>query len=81
MKYKGTIEILNLSDENEADEIQVLFKEFSIIVFSQISAHIANPGPHESHLLKMLNTEGLAFIRGQLGKYISELKREFRFKQ
>lgn len=62
--YKGKIEILNLSDENEPNEIQ-------------ISAQVNQTGPHERQIMDIINNDGLSLIRGQLEKYIQELKTEF----
>jgi hypothetical protein len=35
-------------------------------------------GPHENELRHLINNEGLAFIRKQIGIYLKELKEEFR---
>lgn len=63
-EYKGCIEIPNLSDENEADEVT-------------INTNFDDRGSRESDIRHLLHTEGLEFIRKQLGVYIRELKEEF----
>jgi len=64
LEYKGVLEIPNLSDENDADEI-----DLNVIVETR--------GPHEAELRHLLNNQGLKFIRKQLGIYIKKLKEEF----
>ncbi|CAD5224853.1 unnamed protein product [Bursaphelenchus okinawaensis] len=64
LEYNGVLEIPNLSDENEADEVD-------------LNVTIETKGPHEAELRHILNKEGLQFIRSQLGVYIKELKQEF----
>ncbi|KAI1707401.1 activator of hsp90 ATPase like protein 1-like protein domain-containing protein [Ditylenchus destructor] len=64
IEYKGTLEIPNLSDENEASEIET-------------STKIDTRGPHEAELRQLLATDGLAFVRQQAGIYIRELKEQF----
>ncbi|KAL3083361.1 hypothetical protein niasHS_011163 [Heterodera schachtii] len=61
---KGSVEILNLSDENEAHEIE-------------ISVHIETAGPHENEIGHILSTDGLSFVRSKVGTYVRELKEEF----
>ncbi|KAF7638402.1 Aha1_N domain-containing protein [Meloidogyne graminicola] len=64
MIYTGTIQIENLSDEFEANEIR-------------ISSFIKDAGPETSFLFSLLNNEILELIRSQIGKYISDLKKEY----
>ncbi|VDK72423.1 unnamed protein product [Litomosoides sigmodontis] len=62
--YEGHIEIPNLSDENEASEVD-------------ITPSISTTGPHEDRIRHLLNNEVAAFLRKQLAVYIRELKEEF----
>ncbi|KAI6237051.1 Activator of Hsp90 ATPase [Aphelenchoides besseyi] len=62
--YNGVLEIPNLSDENQADEIDV-------------NITIETLGPHKDELYHILNTDGKTFIQKQIGVYIRELKEEF----
>uniref|UniRef100_A0A0N4Z907 Aha1_N domain-containing protein n=1 Tax=Parastrongyloides trichosuri TaxID=131310 RepID=A0A0N4Z907_PARTI len=62
--YKGYIEIPNLSDENDADEIDV-------------QSTIETRGPHEAEIRSIMSREGTKLIQEQCGKYIKELKEEF----
>ncbi|VBB31205.1 unnamed protein product [Acanthocheilonema viteae] len=62
--YEGHIEIPNLSDENEANEVDV-------------TPSITTTGPHEDRIRHLLNNEVAAFLRQQLAVYIRELKEEF----
>ncbi|CAD5231715.1 unnamed protein product [Bursaphelenchus xylophilus] len=64
LEYKGVLEIPNLSDENEADEVD-------------LNVTIETKGPHEAEIRHLLNKEGLHDIRNQLAIYIKELKQEF----
>ncbi|TKR89390.1 hypothetical protein L596_013498 [Steinernema carpocapsae] len=63
-EYKGYIEIPNLSDENEAHEVDVNF-------------NLDTKGPFEAQLRQIINGEGTKQIRDKLGVYIRELKEEF----
>ncbi|KAK0412825.1 hypothetical protein QR680_006434 [Steinernema hermaphroditum] len=63
-EYKGYIEIPNLSDENDADEIDVNF-------------NLDTKGPFEAELRRVMNGEGTEKVREQLAIYIRELKEEF----
>uniref|UniRef100_A0A0K0FAU9 Activator of 90 kDa heat shock protein ATPase homolog 1 (inferred by orthology to a human protein) n=1 Tax=Strongyloides venezuelensis TaxID=75913 RepID=A0A0K0FAU9_STRVS len=62
--YKGYIEIPNLSDENDADEIDV-------------QTTIETRGPHEAEIRSIMSREGTKLIQTQCGKYIKNLKEEF----
>ncbi|KAI3422517.1 hypothetical protein GPALN_013023 [Globodera pallida] len=64
IEYKGNVEIHNLSDENEAQEIE-------------ISTHVDTPGPHDKEIRHILSIDGLAFVRSQMASYVRELKEEF----
>uniref|UniRef100_A0A914CWG5 Activator of Hsp90 ATPase AHSA1-like N-terminal domain-containing protein n=1 Tax=Acrobeloides nanus TaxID=290746 RepID=A0A914CWG5_9BILA len=64
IEYKGYLEIPNLSDENDADEIDV-------------TLHLETQGPHEAEIRHLIRNEGLEFVRKQIGVYIRELKEEF----
>uniref|UniRef100_A0A8D0H0C4 Activator of 90 kDa heat shock protein ATPase homolog 1 n=1 Tax=Sphenodon punctatus TaxID=8508 RepID=A0A8D0H0C4_SPHPU len=63
VKYKGYVEIPNLSDENDVDEIE-------------ISVSLAKDEP-DTNLLALMRKEGAEKIRNALGTYISTLKTEF----
>jgi hypothetical protein len=58
------VEIPNLSDENDADEIDM-------------NITTETKGPHEAEIRHVLNTAGLELVRKQLGTYIQRLKEEF----
>uniref|UniRef100_A0AC34RPD4 Activator of Hsp90 ATPase AHSA1-like N-terminal domain-containing protein n=1 Tax=Panagrolaimus sp. JU765 TaxID=591449 RepID=A0AC34RPD4_9BILA len=62
--YDGVIEIPNLSDENDACEIDVNF-------------NLTTKGPHENEIRHFGNHELRDFIRKQVGLYIRDLKEEF----
>jgi len=64
LEYKGVLDIPNLSDENDADEVD-------------LNVSIETKGPHDAELRHLLSTDGLKFIRSQLAVYIHELKEEF----
>jgi len=64
LEYKGVLEILNLSDENEAHEIDM-------------NVNIETRGPQEAEIRHVFTSVGLEFIREQLGIYIKKLKEEF----
>lgn len=62
--WKGKIEIPNLSEENEADELDVIV--------------MADKSSGESFTLKeIVRSVGTKLIREKLGQYIKELKHEF----
>ncbi|XGW05487.1 hypothetical protein V3C99_016107 [Haemonchus contortus] len=63
-EYKGTLEIPNLSDENDANEIDV-------------NISVDTKGPHEATIRDLLSKAGTNKIREQLDVYIRELKEEF----
>ncbi|VDN06110.1 unnamed protein product [Thelazia callipaeda] len=64
VQYKGSVEIPNLSDENEAGEVD-------------ITPILSNGGLHEDHIRYLLKNEVAEFLRKQLAVYIRELKEEF----
>ncbi|VDK42245.1 unnamed protein product [Anisakis simplex] len=64
VEYKGYIEIPNLSDENEADEVDVTLS-------------LDKSGPHEAEIRQLFNKDVTEFVRKQLAVYIRELKEEF----
>lgn len=63
VKYKGHVEIPNLSDENDVSEVE-------------ISVGLAKDEP-DTNLLALMRQEGARQIRNALGTYISTLKTEF----
>ncbi|XP_061467829.1 activator of 90 kDa heat shock protein ATPase homolog 1 [Rhineura floridana] len=63
VKYKGHVEIPNLSDENEVNEIE-------------ISVSLAKDEP-DTNLLTLMKQQGVKQISNALGTYISTLKTEF----
>ncbi|KAL3320690.1 hypothetical protein Ciccas_000626 [Cichlidogyrus casuarinus] len=63
-KYEGKAEIPNLSDENTADELDVLIT--------------CDSATDEAHLLKQfMHSEGSKYIKEKLGQYIKQLKEEY----
>lgn len=64
IQYQGHVEIPNLSDENEADEVDVILS-------------LDTPGPHEAEIRHFFNTEVTTFVRNQIAVYIRQLKEEF----
>ncbi|VDL66674.1 unnamed protein product [Nippostrongylus brasiliensis] len=64
LEYKGTLEIPNLSDENDSSEIDV-------------NVSLDTKGPHEAAIREILNRLGTEKIRAALDVYIRELKEEF----
>uniref|UniRef100_A0A7E4VE68 Aha1_N domain-containing protein n=1 Tax=Panagrellus redivivus TaxID=6233 RepID=A0A7E4VE68_PANRE len=62
--YEGHIEIPNLSDENEADEVDT-------------NLTLSTRGPHEADIRQIVNKEVKELVRKQLTVYIRELKEEF----
>ncbi|KAM9294635.1 activator of 90 kDa heat shock protein ATPase homolog 1 [Gastrophryne carolinensis] len=63
MKYKGHVEIPNLSDENDSDEVE-------------IRVSLAKDEP-DTNLLNLMRNSGAKRIREALATYISTLKTEF----
>uniref|UniRef100_A0A8C8RZN0 Activator of 90 kDa heat shock protein ATPase homolog 1 n=1 Tax=Pelusios castaneus TaxID=367368 RepID=A0A8C8RZN0_9SAUR len=63
VKYKGYVEIPNLSDENDVDEVE-------------ISVSLAKDEP-DTNLLALMKQEGTKKIRDAMSTYISTLKTEF----
>jgi len=64
VEYKGYLEIPNLSDENEASELD-------------ITLCLESSGPHEEELRHLIRNEVDHMVRTQLATYIRELKEEF----
>ncbi|XP_044756789.1 activator of 90 kDa heat shock protein ATPase homolog 1 [Coccinella septempunctata] len=64
-KYSGTFKVPNVSEENDV-------KEFDITVSMK-----DEDGEEASEIKKVLQKDGVAAVRSQLGKYITELKEEF----
>ncbi|XP_069772174.1 activator of 90 kDa heat shock protein ATPase homolog 1b isoform X2 [Narcine bancroftii] len=63
IKYKGTVEVPNLSDENDIDEVDVI-------------VGLAKDEP-ETKLLDLMKTDGANMIRKALLNYVDTLKLEF----
>ncbi|KAG1685231.1 Activator heat shock protein ATPase 1 [Nymphon striatum] len=63
-KFEGSIEILNLSEENSVDEIDI-----------EVTTKEKSDGAHQ--LKEMIRTKGLQQIREKLGQYIIDLNTEF----
>lgn len=63
-EYKGTFEIPNLSDENEASEVDV-------------NTSLSGNGPMAHQIRQVLNKSFIAKIQDVLAVYIRELKEEF----
>ncbi|KAJ7345040.1 hypothetical protein JRQ81_000990 [Phrynocephalus forsythii] len=63
VKYKGHVEIPNLSDENDVDEVEIMVS-------------LAKDEPDTS-LLALMKQEGAKQIVNALGTYVSTLKTEF----
>nr|XP_033808262.1 activator of 90 kDa heat shock protein ATPase homolog 1 [Geotrypetes seraphini] len=63
VKYKGQVEIPNLSDENDASEVE-------------ICASLLKDEPH-TQLLVFMKKEGVKRIRAAVATYITSLKTEF----
>ncbi|XP_030642276.1 activator of 90 kDa heat shock protein ATPase homolog 1b [Chanos chanos] len=63
IKYKGSIEVPNLSDENTMDDLD-------------ISVTLCKDEP-ETPLLTLMKTEGVDKVRAALGSYLGFLKTEF----
>ncbi|CAJ0939029.1 unnamed protein product, partial [Mesorhabditis belari] len=64
LEYKGHIEIPNLSDENDASEVDVNF-------------YVETKGPAEAQIRHIFNRLGVERVRELVGMYIKELKEEF----
>ncbi|CAI4222849.1 unnamed protein product [Auanema sp. JU1783] len=64
IEYKGNAEIPNLSDENEAHEVDVNFS-------------ITTKGPHDAQIRTFLHKFGVPRMQEKLGEYIKELKQEY----
>lgn len=63
VKFKGHVEIPNLSDENDVDEVE-------------ISISLAKDEP-DTNLMVLMKQEGMKKIRNAMSTYISTLKTEF----
>ncbi|XP_039597530.1 activator of 90 kDa heat shock protein ATPase homolog 1a [Polypterus senegalus] len=63
IKYKGQVEVTNLSDENELDELDI-----------HVSLGKDEP---ETNLFELMKKEGTERIRQALGTYVQMLKTEF----
>jgi PREDICTED: hypothetical protein len=66
LKIEGTVDIPNLSEENDIDEIEV-----------QISVTKGDGTVQSSILKDILRNRGTELIRQKLGMYIEELKKDF----
>lgn len=89
VKYKGTVEVPNLSDENDMEDLDVSIRQqthFSterprkkIVtpvargLFSQISISLNKEEP-ETPLLALMRTKGADKIRQTLGSYVGLMK-------
>ncbi|GMS79296.1 hypothetical protein PENTCL1PPCAC_30352 [Pristionchus entomophagus] len=63
-EVKGHVEIPNLSDENDADEVDV-------------NTTISSKSPMEAPIRHLINKKGVEAVRAALAVYIRELKEEF----
>uniref|UniRef100_A0A8C1IXY7 Activator of 90 kDa heat shock protein ATPase homolog 1 n=1 Tax=Cyprinus carpio TaxID=7962 RepID=A0A8C1IXY7_CYPCA len=63
IKYKGTVEILNLSDENDMDDLDICVR-------------LCKDQPN-TPLTDLMRKEGVKKIRMALGNYVKHLKTEF----
>ncbi|XP_034015357.1 activator of 90 kDa heat shock protein ATPase homolog 1b [Thalassophryne amazonica] len=63
VKYKGTVEVPNLSDENDVDDLDICVS--------------LNKDEPETTLTKLMKTKGAEKIREALGSYVELLKTEF----
>ncbi|TKS65110.1 Activator of 90 kDa heat shock protein ATPase -like protein 1 [Collichthys lucidus] len=63
LKYRGTIEVLNLSDENDMDDLD-------------ISVSLCKDQP-DTPLLNLMKKTGVNEVRRVLGEYIRQLRSEF----
>lgn len=87
MKYKGTVEIPNLSDENDMEDLDVSVTEDPVsdwwgwekdkwcpfAVSSQISIALNKDEP-DTPLTALMKTKGADKIREALGSYVGFLK-------
>ncbi|KAI3364700.1 hypothetical protein L3Q82_011486, partial [Scortum barcoo] len=64
LKYRGTVEVSNLSDENDLDDLD-------------ISVSLCKDQPN-TPLLNLMKKRGVQEVRRVLGEYIHQLKSEFR---
>lgn len=65
-KIKGTFEVPNLSEENDADELDV-----------QISLNDSSVGKEADMMKEMMRNKGTKVIKERLAMYISQLKNDF----
>ncbi|XP_040920802.1 activator of 90 kDa heat shock protein ATPase homolog 1-like [Toxotes jaculatrix] len=63
VKYRGTVEVSNLSDENDVDDLD-------------ISASLCKDQPN-TPLLDLMKRTGIPEVRRVLGEYVHQLKSEF----
>ncbi|KAM9840849.1 activator of 90 kDa heat shock protein ATPase homolog 1-like [Aulostomus maculatus] len=63
VKYRGTVEVSNLSDENDTDDLD-------------ITASLCKDQPN-TPLLDLMRKSGVQEVRRALGEYISQLRSEF----
>ncbi|CAL1603003.1 unnamed protein product [Knipowitschia caucasica] len=63
VKYRGTVDVANLSDENDADDLD--------ISVSLCADHPPTP------LLQLMRTKGIPEVRRALGLYMTQLQTEF----
>ncbi|XP_074540749.1 activator of 90 kDa heat shock protein ATPase homolog 1-like [Halichoeres trimaculatus] len=63
LKYRGTVEVTNLSDENDMDDLD-------------ISASLCKDQPN-TPLLDLMRKKGVQEVREVLGEYVTRLKSEF----
>ncbi|XP_028460894.1 activator of 90 kDa heat shock protein ATPase homolog 1 isoform X3 [Perca flavescens] len=63
VKYRGTVHVANLSDENEADDLD-------------ISVSLCKDQP-DTPLLGLMRTRGVQEVRRVLAQYVQQLKSEF----
>lgn len=89
IKYKGTVEVPNLSDENDMEDLDVSFSEQWVfltereaqthcgdtchVVSVQISISLNKDEP-ETPLIGLMKTKGADKIREALGSYVGFLK-------
>uniref|UniRef100_A0A3P8W3D5 Activator of 90 kDa heat shock protein ATPase homolog 1 n=1 Tax=Cynoglossus semilaevis TaxID=244447 RepID=A0A3P8W3D5_CYNSE len=63
VKYKGSVEVPNLSDENDMDDLDIVVS--------------LNKDEPDTPLLSLMKTKGAAKVREALGSYVGYLKTEF----
>ncbi|XP_068198556.1 activator of 90 kDa heat shock protein ATPase homolog 1-like isoform X2 [Antennarius striatus] len=63
VKFRGSVEVANLSDENDMDELD-------------ISVSLGKDQP-DTPLLELMKTRGVQEVRRALGDYVTQLKSEF----